>query len=119
MKEGIKEIFHDLEKISQSGLISDLKVIEKTKSILKARLYFSEELFVQVYVNVKKPKISYSLILNDRRIFGKDCIFGQWHLHPFERPDEHDESEIAQEAITIEEFVEKAFFIASDKLNII
>ena len=119
MKEGIEEIFHRIVKISQSDTVIDLKIIERTKSILKARLYFAEELFVQVYVNTRKPKKSYTLILNDRRIFGKDCIFNQWHLHPFENPDEHDESEISKKSITMEEFIEEAFFIASEKLKIV
>lgn len=119
MKESIEEIFHHIIKISQSDTVIDLKIAEKTKSILKARLYFAEELFVQVYVNTRRPKRSYTLILNDRRIFGKDRIFNQWHLHPFENPDEHDESEISKKSITIEEFVEEAFFIASEKLKIV
>ena len=71
MKEGIEEIFHRIVKISQSNTVIDLKIVEKTKSILKARLYFAEELFVQVYVNTRKPKKSYTLILNDRRILPK------------------------------------------------
>lgn len=119
MKEGIEEIFQSIVKISQSDTVTELKIIEKTKSILKVRLYFSEELFVQIYVNIKKPKGSYALILNDRRIFGKDHVLNEWHLHPFENPDEHDESEIAKKSITIEEFLEEAFFIASEKLKIV
>jgi len=119
MKESIEEIFRNLEEISQFDIVIASKIIEKTKSIIKARLYFSEELFVQIYANIKKPKKSYALILNDRRIFGKDYIYGQWHLHSFESPDEHDKSKIAEEAVTIEEFVERAFVIVSEKLKII
>lgn len=119
MKESIEEIFQNLEKTSKFNIVIEFRIIEKTKSIIKARLYFSEELFVQVYVNIKRPKRSYSLILNDKRIFGKDCVFGQWHLHPLENPNEHDESENAKKATTIEEFVEEASFIVSEKLKIV
>ncbi|MBI3600376.1 MAG: hypothetical protein HY097_07010 [Nitrospinae bacterium] len=119
MRESIEEIFQSVVKISQSDTVTELKIIEKTKSILKARLYFSEELFVQVYVNTRKPKRSYALILNDKRIFGKDCVFNIWHLHPFENPDKHDESEFAKKSVTVEEFVEAAFFTASEKLKIV
>jgi hypothetical protein len=119
MKESIEEIYQSLEKISQSEIVIDLKVIEKTRSILKARLYFSEELFVQIYINIKKPKRSYTLILNDRRIFGKDYIYGQWHIHSYENPDEHDFSDFAKKEISIEEFIQESFFIASEKLRII
>jgi len=56
MKGSIEEIIQNLKKISKSDIIIDFKIIEKTKSILKARLCFSEELFVQVYINIKKQK---------------------------------------------------------------
>ncbi len=35
MKEGIEVIFHRIVKISQSDTVIDLKIVEKTKSILK------------------------------------------------------------------------------------
>lgn len=122
MKESIEEIVQNLqeiEKVYRSLSPINLKILEKTKSIVKARLSFSEEFFVQIYVNLKRVKKSYSLIFDDRRIFGKDCILGQWHLHPFEHPDEHDESEDAKRTITIEKFVERAFFIVSEELEIL
>lgn len=119
MKESIEGFLLSLEKISKDSRIRELKVIEKTKSILKARLYFSDDIFVQVYVNIRRPKKSYAVIVNDIRIFGKDYVFGLWHLHPFESPQKHDDSEGARNPVTIEEFVEEAAFILSETLRII
>ncbi|HLA50492.1 MAG TPA: hypothetical protein VJ000_04845 [Thermodesulfovibrionia bacterium] len=119
MKESIEGFLLSLEKISKDIRIRELKVIEKTKSILKARLYFSNDIFVQIYVNIKRPKKNYALIINDIRIFGKDYIFGLWHLYPFESPQKHDDSEKARKPVTIEEFVEEATFILSEKLGMI
>lgn len=119
MKNDIADIIEKLAELSHLEFIVNLRIIEKTRSILKARVYFSEELFVQIYVNTRKPKRSYALILNDRRIYGRDYVFGEWHLHPFESPDEHYESEAAKESVTIEEFIEEAFYISSEKLEII
>lgn len=76
-------------------------------------------MFVQIYVNIRRPKKSYALIINDIRIFGKDFIFGSWHLHSFESPQKHDDSEKAKKPITIEEFVDDAIFILSEKLGMI
>ena len=99
--------------------MSEIKLMEKTSSIRKARLYFSNVIFVQIYVNIKRPKKNYALIINDIRIFGKDYIFGLWHLHPFESPQKYDDSEKARKPVTIEEFVEEATFILSEKLGMI
>ncbi len=119
MKESIEGFTLSLENISKDSRIRELKVIEKTKSILKARLYFSDDIFVQVYVNIRRPKKSYAVIVNDIRIFGKDYVFGLWHLHPFESPQKHDDFEGAKKPVTMEEFVEEAAFILSEKLRMI
>ena len=39
------------------------RVEEKSVSIIKAKIIFNEEMFIQVYVNIRRPKISYNLIL--------------------------------------------------------
>lgn len=116
MKESIEDIFRDLDKVATSNIPIDLRIVEKTKSILKVRLHFSEELFLQIYVNIKRPKKSYALILNDRRIFGKDYIFGQWHRHPFENPEIF---KTGEEPAALKEFVEESFFIVLEKMKAI
>ncbi len=115
----IEELTQHLEALKKDSRIRELKIIDKTKSVLKARLFFTEDIFIQIYVNIKRPKRSYTLIINDSRIFGKDYIFGDWHSHPFESPDDHDDSENAKKPITIEEFVEESIFVLSEKLRII
>ncbi len=119
MKGSIEEISIGLYNIAASNALIDLRIVEKTKSILKARLHFSEELFMQIYENIKRSKKSYALILNDRRIFGKDYLFGQWHRHPFENPEEHDVSESGKKSATIEEFITESIYIVSERLEAI
>jgi len=119
LKESIEGFLLSIESISKDSRIIELKIIEKTKSLLKARLYFLEDVYVQIYVNIKRPKKSYALVINDSRIFGKDYIFGSWHVHPFDAPDKHDDSGKARKPVAIEEFVEEAAFILSEKLGII
>lgn len=119
MRQKIEELILQLQAIAKDFRITELKIIEKTKSILKVRLFVSEDIFIQIYVNLKRPKISYALIINDSRIFGKDYLFEEWHLHPFESPGKHDVSEKAKQPVAIEDFVEEALFILSEKLKII
>ena len=119
MKESINEFILPLNEALKISHIKELRIIEKTKSVLKARLHFSEDIFIQIYVNIKRPKKSYTLIINETRIFGKDFIFGAWHTHPFEDPFMHDDSVKSRKPITIKEFVEEATYILSEKLGII
>ncbi len=119
MKESISEFILPLNEALKISHIKELRIIEKTKSVLKARLYFSEDIFIQIYVNIKRPKKSYALLINETRIFGKDFIFGAWHTHPFEDPLMHDDSVKSRKPITIKEFVEEATYILSEKLGII
>jgi hypothetical protein len=80
------------------------EIEEKTISILKARIIFSTGLFIQVYVNIRRPKISYSLIFNELRLYGRDFLWEEWHRHPFDSPENHDDSEEGRKEISIEEF---------------
>jgi hypothetical protein len=80
---------------------------------------FARYVFIQIYVNIKRPKESYALIINDVRIFGKDYLFGRWHIHPFGSPDIHDVSEASKYNIDIEDFADEAISILSEKLRII
>jgi len=119
LKKTIDNVVSTLVQALINSRIKELKIIDKTRSILKARLFFSEDIFIQIYVNIRKPKRSYTLVINDKRIFGKDYVFGTWHTHPFEDPLMYYGSEESRKSITIEEFIEEATFILSEKLGII
>jgi hypothetical protein len=58
LKESISEFILPLTEALKISHIRELRIIEKTKSVLKARLYFSEDIFIQIYVNIKRPKKS-------------------------------------------------------------
>lgn len=119
MRQKIEELILQLQAIAKDSRITELKIIEKTKSVLKARLFVSEDIFIQIYANVKRTKRSYALIINDSRVFGKDYLFEEWHSHPFESPGKHDVSEKAKQPVAIEDFVEEALFILSEKMKVI
>lgn len=119
MNDEIEDILLLLEDIAKNNPNLQLAILDQTASILKARLSFTEDVCVQIYVNSRKPKKSYTLIVNDKRIFGKDFVWNKWHTHPFENPDTHDSTEEGERAITVQEFIQQATFILSEKLEII
>jgi hypothetical protein len=109
MHELIIKTNNDLEHVANDKHLS-LQVLEKTQSIIKARLIVETDVLIQVYVNAKKIKISYALIMNNQRTYAKDCIYGEWHTHPFMNSQVHDISETGKHPVELAEFVEAALF---------
>ncbi len=69
-----------------------------------SRIGFSQEMFVQIYVNAKKEKLNMALIVAGERIYGIDKEGGCYHEHPFKNPLIH----VQAEQIEIEDFVVKS-----------
>jgi hypothetical protein len=99
------EIVQRLQKlyIDYQWLIS-YKIEQKSVSVLKAKIIFSEEMFIQIYINIRKPKISYNLILNGSRLYGRDFTKGEWHLHPYGKEQVHDDSMEGRKEVSLETF---------------
>ncbi|MBI4746154.1 MAG: hypothetical protein HY786_06370 [Deltaproteobacteria bacterium] len=119
MNENIEDVLLVLEEITRKSGYLKLAILDNTKSILKARVFFKEDIYVQIYVNNRKPKNSYTLIMNDKRIFGKDYVWGTWHAHPFEHPELHNTTEEGGRPVTVRDFIDQAAFILSEKLDVI
>jgi len=56
-----------------------LQVLDQSPTLLKARLYISAELFVQVYRNNRFDTTNLVLIHNGQRIHARDQLSGTWH----------------------------------------
>ncbi|MDP2278543.1 MAG: hypothetical protein Q8K51_10000, partial [Nitrospirota bacterium] len=81
--------------------------IDFTDITLIARIGFSLEIFMQIYVNTKKDKLNMSLVVADERIYGIDKEGGFYHEHPFRNPSLH----IETGQISMEDFVIKSLGI--------
>jgi hypothetical protein len=99
------EIVQRIQKLylDYQWLIS-YKVERKSISILKAKIIFNEEMFIQVYVNIRNPKISYNFILNGSRLYGRDFTKGEWHQHPYGQEQVHDDSAEGKKEVSLETF---------------
>jgi len=65
-----------------------LEVLNERVNFLKIRISFREKLFMDIYYNSVNNRTDYALIKDKKRIFGCDNV-GEWHIHPFESPEEH------------------------------
>ncbi len=70
--------------------ILSIEEIDRTHITTTFRLQTVRQgLFVQVFWGSRSGTLSFALIESDRRIFGIDLHRGQWHIHPFDRPEDH------------------------------
>ncbi|MFZ3091827.1 MAG: hypothetical protein WA240_14560 [Nitrospirota bacterium] len=102
----IKDIIQTLEDIIRRYGLKPL-YLDFTDITLISRIGFSQEVFMQIYANIKKEKINMALVIAGERIYGIDKEGGFYHEHPFENPAHHADTE----QIDIEGFVIKSLEI--------
>lgn len=61
-------------------------------------------MFIQIYVNIRKSKVSFNLILNGSRLYGRDFTKGEWHLHPYGQEQVHNHSGEGRKEVSLETF---------------
>ena len=47
----------------------------------------------------------------ENRLYGRDCVGGDWHRHSFENPQAHDTIDDGANEVTPEEFLDEVFEI--------
>lgn len=99
-----KQIFDTCKNFD---FIDSIHLIDETEFSIKFRLHINELMFVQIYQNIASGTTSYVLVRQTNRLFGRDCVGGCLHCHPFENPIIHDFSEQGSKACTLEEFLEE------------
>lgn len=104
----IKRIISEIEETSLDfSFIKKLVRLDETEHTVKYRLIIEEDLFVQIYSNVKNETAGYVLVNKGQRIYGRDAIEGKWHRHTFEDPLGHDFSTEGTKKISLKEFLIK------------
>ena len=87
--------------------IRRLDVLDQSQTLLKARLYISPGLFVQVYRNDRFDTTNLALIHNGQRIYARDHLGGIWHRHTVAAPDLHDTSTEGRHPVDLSRFLDE------------
>lgn len=66
----------------------EIETIYKRTDKISLRVLVSSVYFIDIYVNVETNRYDFSLIKNNKRIFGYDNL-GGWHYHPLNKQDDH------------------------------
>lgn len=90
------------------SFIRSVETIDRTDYAIKLRLHVDTECFIQVYANVAKEILSYTVVLNRLRVYGRDNDGGEWHRHPHGSPESHDRSPEGQREVALSAFLAEA-----------
>jgi len=84
-----------------------LDILDHSRSMVKARLYISPDLFVQVYRNDCFDTTNLVLLYGGRRIYARDRLGGRWHRHQAAASDAHDISAEGRRSVELAEFLDE------------
>lgn len=87
------------------------QILTKTENAVKARIEISINIYIQFYHHQLSGTSNYVMVGWNNRLYGRDCVGGNWHKHPFENPQAHDRTGNGAKDITPEEFLDKVFEI--------
>lgn len=72
-----------------SPFVSAYTVRTLDLDVLSLRDHLIDDTFIEVFANVLTEKVAFALILDQRRINGKDNAKIGWHVHPWDDPNTH------------------------------
>ncbi|RLC96656.1 MAG: hypothetical protein DRI77_08285 [Chloroflexi bacterium] len=64
------------QEVKNRAYIKQMEVSDQSQTLLKARLYISRELFVQIYRNDRFNTTNLALIYHRQRIYARDQLDG-------------------------------------------
>ena len=77
------------EALDRVWFVRRVEEVERTDLTISLRLYIRYDLFIQVFLGERSGSLYFALIEGRQRIFGIDQEAGEWHLHPYDAPNEH------------------------------
>lgn len=105
----------DLEREATRPYFRRLDILERGRSLIKARLIISTDLFVQVYRNERYDSTNLVLIYNGQRLYGRDQLGGSWHRHSADTPADHDRSTEGRRPISLHEFLDEVEAVLNER----
>jgi hypothetical protein len=106
----LTEFIEALEKAASKYLLNP-RILSKTDNAIKARIEISDNIYVQFYFHQISGTTNYVLVGWENRLYGRDCVGGDWHRHPFANPQAHDTTDDGANEVTPEEFLDEMFEI--------
>jgi len=96
------------------GFIVWVTTTDRTAHAIKMRLHITEGCFVQIHANIEKQLLSYALVFERTRIYGRDSEGGHWQRHPYDAAETHDLSPEGSRSIELPKFLGEVQQILED-----
>jgi len=112
----IDEVIREIERAAaRFQFIKEANPLDVTKFSAKYRLIIREDLYIQIYVNVRNGTHGFALVQKGARLYGRDSEDWKWHRHPIENPNAHDFSPEGAKEVSVEDFVKEVQEILARK----
>lgn len=106
------------QALSQRAYLARLDILDQTASMVKARLYITPDLFIQIYRNDRYNTTNLVLIHAGQRVYARDQLGGDWHRHAAATPDRHDTSAAGRQPVSLSQFLDEVEQVLND-LNLL
>jgi hypothetical protein len=80
---------HIVAACAQSSIVTAYAVRILDLDVLSLRAHLVDNSFIEVFYNVTTGKVAFALIVENRRVYGKDNAKMGWHVHPLDNPEAH------------------------------
>ncbi len=94
-------------EVENRAYIKRMEISDQSQTLLKARLYISRDLFVQIYRNDRFNTTNLALIYHRQRIYARDQLGGVWHRHTVAAPHLHDTSDEGRRQVDLSKFLDE------------
>jgi len=83
-------LIESLEAKDRFWFVQNFIIVERTDSTVTLHFIVNSELFVQAFYSERGGRLSFALVGQSGRLYGRDREHGYWHRHPFGQTDIHE-----------------------------
>ena len=83
----------------------DVSIVEQTQATVTVHLTIGADLFVQAFLGESSQRLSFALVGQSGRLYGRDREYGTWHRHPFGQPEQHELTPEGMSTQTLTQFM--------------
>ena len=78
------------DTLDRFWFVRDVNIVEQTPATVTVHLTIGADLFVQAFLSESSQRLSFALVGQSGRLYGRDREYGTWHRHPFGQPQQHE-----------------------------
>jgi hypothetical protein len=78
------------DTLDRFWFVHDIHIVEQTEATVTVHLTIGPDLFVQAFLSESSERVSFALVGQAGRLYGRDREHGTWHRHPFGLPERHE-----------------------------